>query len=64
MKLFGRRRRKGQRAAMPAHPVTVRVSLSTGAVVLQGKDVQLDAIANELARAGVELDVSSRGLCG
>jgi hypothetical protein len=57
-------RRRARKAPMPNHPVTVRVSLRSGDIVVQGKDVQIEAIAASLARAGIELDVTSRGLCG
>jgi len=64
MRLGAFRRRQAQAARMPRHPVTVRVSLRTGDIVVQGKDIQIEAIVAELSRAGIDLDVTSKGLCG
>lgn len=49
---------------MPRHPVTVSVSLDTGVVVIEGLDVQIERIAEELGKAGIVLSVEARGLCG
>jgi hypothetical protein len=58
------RRKRVEREPMPRHPVTVRVSLQSGDIVVQGKDVQIEAIAAALARSGVDLEIASKGLCG
>ena len=46
------------------HPVTVRVDLATGRIVLQGTDPQIAAVILELARVGLTVVIDSKGLCG
>lgn len=59
-----RLRRKCRTEPIPRHPVTVSVSLDTGAVVIEGLDVQIERITEELGKAGIVLSVEARGLCG
>jgi hypothetical protein len=49
---------------LPSHPVTVSVSLRSGDIVIEGLDPQIELIAEQLAKVGIHLSVSSRGLCG
>lgn len=64
MKLRRRRRRSASPERLPSHPVTVTVSLRSGDVVIEGLDTQIELIVEHLAKAGIQLSVSSRGLCG
>ena len=57
-------RRRAPDRPLPRHPVTVTVSLTTGAVVIEGRDEQIERIVEHLAKAGIRLDVTSRGPCG
>lgn len=56
--------RRREIRAVPSHPVTVRVSLKTADVVIEGLDAQIEAITRTLTRAGLTLIVDSQGLCG
>jgi hypothetical protein len=46
------------------HPVVVPVDLDTGRIVIQAAESQVRALEAALARRGLSLPTTSRGLCG
>lgn len=59
-----RRPRPPESERLPLHPVTVRVSLTTGECIVEGLDPQIRSIVANLSAGGIDLIVESRGLCG
>jgi hypothetical protein len=49
---------------VPSHPVTVRLSLATGEIVIQAHESQIRSLVENLAARGVDVVIDSHGLCG